>query len=132
MQKKLLTKGYLPNVVDSALARLMENRLVDDERYAQHMVESSKGKPIGQFALRRKLKAKGVDEDAAQAALSEIDEQSQLDAAQQLARKLLPKYIDQKQYIARAKLSQALARRGFSWDVIASTIESVLSDDDWE
>ena len=55
-----------------------------------------------------------------------LDDEQQRTAARQAAEKLGRKYRDLPPREARAKLSQALARRGFSWDVISSALE------DWE
>ncbi len=130
MRRKLLLKGYLEPVVDAAIQRLSENRLIDDARYAERVVESACGK-VGLFALKRKLRAKGIDEETAEAALDAVDEADQLDAAKHLAQKLLHKYAAQDERQARAKISQALARRGFSWDVVSAALEGLFNGD-WD
>ena len=33
---------------------------------------------------------------------------------------------------ARAKLSQALARRGFGWDSVRASVDALLSDDSFD
>lgn len=132
LKKRLLQKGYLEPAVAAVLERMRENRLIDDSAYAERMVESAKGKPVGRYQLQRKLRAKGVSEEAAEQALSSIVEEEQTHAARALAQKLLPKYQDQPARARRAKLSQALARRGFSWDTISEALDGLGNDDDWD
>lgn len=131
LKRRLMRKGYLEPAVDAVIARLSENRLVNDQDYAQRVVDSASGKPVGYYALKRKLRAKGVDEDALDLALSSVDEDGQRAGARKLAEKLLPKYHGQEKRQARAKLSQALARRGFSWDVIDSALDGLWDDENW-
>ena len=53
---------------------------------------------------------------------------AQLSAARALVQKLAPRYAGQPPRQARGKLSQAIARKGFSWDVIASALECLPED----
>lgn len=131
MRRKLLYKGYLEPAVDHVLDLLRKNRLINDEDYAKRLIETAKDKPIGVYQLKRKLRAKGVDENSAEIALNDINDESQLASAKLLAKKLLPKYSALSRMECKAKLSQAIARRGFSWDMVNSALESLnVMDDD--
>jgi len=130
LRDRLLRKGFLAPAVDAVIERLRESRLIDDGEYAERMVQGARGKPIGLYALKRKLRAKGVDEDAAERALESVDEASQTAAAKALAERLAPRYHGQDPRAARAKLSQALARRGFGWDVISAALDG-FGGEDW-
>ena len=126
LSDSLRRRGYVPPAIDAVIARLTENGLIDDARYAQRMAELSTSKPVGVYAFRRKLRAKGIsDEDAAEA-LSAFDDDQQRDAALEAARRLVRKYEALPEREARAKLSQALARRGFGWDAIESAVDDVV------
>lgn len=126
LSDSLRRRGYVPPAIDAVIARLTENGLIDDARYAQRMAELSASKPVGIYAFRRKLRAKGIsDEDAAEA-LSAFDDDQQRDAALEAARRLVRKYEALPEREARAKLSQALARRGFGWDAIESAVDDVV------
>ena len=128
----LRRKGYVQPAVDAVIARLSESHLIDDKRYAERLAETSARKPIGVYAMKRKLRAKGISEEDAEAALGAFDESQQLRAARAAAEKLGRKYLDLPAREGRAKLSQALARRGFSWDIVKEAVETVFSEDDWE
>ena len=55
-----------------------------------------------------------------------FDDDQQRIAALQAAQKLYRKYEALPEREARAKLSQALARRGFGWDAIESAVDEVM------
>ena len=121
----LKRKGYVEPCVNAVVDRLRENGLIDDARYAQRMAEVQANKPVGLYAFKRKLKAKGISDDDAEEALSAFDDGQQQAAALEAARRLWRKYEGLPPREARAKLSQALARRGFSWDAIESAVEEI-------
>ena len=122
----LRRKGFVEPCVSAVVERLRENGLIDDARYAQRMAEVSSVKPVGLYAFKRKLKAKGISDDDAEEALSAFDDAQQQAAALEAAGKLWRKYEDLPPREAKAKLSQALARRGFSWDAIESAIDEIM------
>lgn len=130
LKKALMRRGFLEPVADAVRDRLIENRLLDDQRFAQRYVELRKDSAVGRYALKRKLRAKGIEEETASDALEQLDDESQLAAAAELAKKLSKRYAVLPGYEARAKLSQALARRGFSWDVVREAIEQARPDGD--
>ena len=122
----LRRKGYVEPCVEAVVARLTENRLIDDARYAERMAESQASKPVGVYAFKRKLRAKGISDEDAEAALSAFDDDQQRAAALAAAQKLYKRYEGLPPREAKAKLSQALARRGFGWDAIESAIEGII------
>ena len=136
LRKKLAAKGYAEPAVNAVVERLTEVRLLDDNAYAKRIAESMAKKPVGIYSAKRKLRAKGFSEDDADDALTQLDDDQQAEMAAQLAKKLAPKYLakgDARE--AKAKLSQALARRGFGWEIVREAVDSALEDvdmDDWD
>lgn len=130
LEKNLLSKGYVPTVVSSVIERLLENHLIDDRQLAGRIAESSANKAVGVYAVKRKLRAKGISEADASEALEMFDDAQQKLAACQAAQKLCRRYKDLPAREARAKLSQALARRGFPWDAISEAVDALLNADD--
>lgn len=124
--KKLISRGYVAPAAEAAVARLIEVGIIDDGRYARRIAETSTHKNVGIYAMKRKLMSKGFSEEDTENALEVLDDAQQLSACRAIADKFRPKYAALPPREARMKLSQALARRGFSWD----TISSVLEDDD--
>ncbi|MBQ3424848.1 MAG: RecX family transcriptional regulator, partial [Clostridia bacterium] len=119
----LRRKGYVAPAVDAILERLSSTGLIDDARYARRMAESQAKKPSGIYAFKRRLRAKGISDEDAEEALACFDDAQQQQAAQRAAEKLWDRYAALPPREARAKLSQALARRGFAWDVIEAVVD---------
>lgn len=129
IDRSLRMKGFVAPVAEAVVERLKENGLIDDQRLAARLAETQLTKPVGLYAMKRKLRAKGVsDEDAAEA-LESFDDDQQRAAAIQAARKLLRRYENLPVRECRGKLSQALARRGFSWDAVSAAVEAVLDEE---
>ena len=133
LQSALRRRGYLQPVAEAVCQRLIENRLIDDSRYAQRYVELRQDAAVGRYAMKRKLRAKGLDEETAEEALEVLDDESQLEAAKSLAARLSRRYAGEEPYARRSKLSQALARRGFSWDIVKEAVDSLndIAEEDW-
>ncbi|HEX7491407.1 MAG TPA: regulatory protein RecX [Candidatus Limnocylindrales bacterium] len=127
-----LTQAAFPTeMVESAVARLLELGLLDDTAYAKAWVESrDRSRPRGESALRRELSLKGIERetiseilversDAVQAAAADGGSRSaDSDAAERLltkSRAALMRVAD-----PRARRSRAyamLARNGFDPEV---------------
>lgn len=122
----LRRKGYVEPAVEAVVEKLTENGLIDDALYAQRMAEVQSNKPVGLYAFKRKLRAKGISDEDAEEALSAFDDDQQQQAALEAAQKMLRKYEALPEREARAKLSQALARRGFGWDAIEYAVDQLL------
>ena len=122
----LRRRGFVPPAAEAAIARLIESGLIDDARYARRLAESQVNRPVGIHAFRRRLIAKGIREEDALEALSAFDDDQQRAACLEAARQLWRKYESLPRRQARAKLSQALARRGFGWDAIESATDEIV------
>ena len=133
LRRKLIRKGFVEPAAQAAVDRLLHNGLIDDQRYAERIAQSQLSKPVGAYAVRRKLMAKRLPEEAIEAAMEDFDGEQQAQACMEAARRLWRKYSALPSHVGRAKLSQALARRGFSWDAIRSTVDAICSGDEfWE
>ena len=122
----LRRRGYVEPVVEAVLARLTENRLIDDARYAERMAEVQSQKATGIYAFKRRLRAKGISDEDAEAALAAFDDEQQQAACLAAAEKLVRKYAELPPREARARLGQALARRGFGWDTIEGVVDQLI------
>ena len=129
IERSLRLRGYVSSVVQAVVCKLTENRLIDDRQLAERIAEANAKKPVGVYALKRKLQAKGISEEYASEALELFDDEQQDIAAKKAAEKLWRRYSALPTREARAKLSQALARRGFGWDAVHSAVEAMLSED---
>ncbi|MDV6275673.1 recombination regulator RecX [Rhodococcus erythropolis] len=115
LETKLSGRGFEPEIITSVLDRLQEIGLIDDADFANQWVHSRhtySGK--GKRALAVELRLKGIDQDVASEALSQIDPEDERERAAELVRrKLKNKPVDDRDKVAR-RLVSMLARRGYS------------------
>lgn len=118
--EELLEKAnFDEKVIARVLVRLNELDYVCDERLAQEFV--AKNTSLGSHGIKAKLKQKGVSDEIIETALSDNDETS---VAIELAKKLMQKHAALDAFKRKKKISDFLARRGFSWDTISQTLLS--------
>ena len=125
----LSLKGFVTPVIESVIEKLRKSRLLNDCAIAARLAEAEMNRSEGVYAFKRKLMAKGISEEDAENALSLLDEDQQRGAAESAAQKLYKKYEALPRYEARQKLSQALARRGFSWEIVQETVEKIMGEE---
>jgi regulatory protein len=112
LTQKLLTKGYDPDEVDAALARLTEQGLLSDARFTEAFINQRISRGSGPLKIRAELRQKGVSD----AMIAEfLDERDPLwrESAQAVRSKKygseLP--VDLKE---KARQTRFLQSRGFS------------------
>lgn len=91
LRRKLEAKRFDGETIAATLARLREEKWLDDDRYAGAYVRTRVRKGLGRLRIRGELRAAGVDEEAAERALREnaAGEEERLQAAyEKLARRL--------------------------------------------
>ncbi|GAB4538547.1 MAG: RecX family transcriptional regulator [Anaerolineales bacterium] len=122
-----LRKHEVPDaVIDSTLERLRGANLANDAEFAQAWVENRNTfRPRSKRALTAELRQKGLGEDAIQASLSGIDESS---LAYQAARKRMERLKTLEWAEFRKKLSEFLARRGFSYSIAAEVVSTLWNE----
>ncbi len=107
-------------MIEETLERLRKERLADDSQFARVWVENRNTfRPRSRRALSMELRQKGIAEDAIQSALQGVDEES---LAYEAARKRVNRLQGLTWDEYRKKLSEYLARRGFPYVIIASTV----------
>jgi len=121
VRRNLDKHGIPPAVIEETLERLRGERLLDDGRFAQDWVANrSEFRPRSKRALAVELRQKGLTEAAIQSATGAVDEESlAYAAAQKRVRRL--EGMDWPTF--RKKLGEFLARRGFSYEIIAPTVK---------
>ena len=128
VRKNLEKHEIPPAVIDRTIDRLREERLVNDEQFAQNWVANrSEFRPRSRRALTVELKQKGLTEAAIQSATEAVDEESLAYAA---AQKRIRRLEGLEWIEFRKKLSEFLARRGFGYDVIMPTVKRLWAERD--
>ena len=115
---KLRERGFAASVVHAVVSELIENRFIDDARYAGHRVSYQAGRGHGPLRIRRDLAELDLDAPLIEEALSGWDWAQQ--AREVRIRKFgLPAPGEWRE---RARQARFLQYRGFSADHIRSAL----------
>lgn len=115
------------DIIDELLERFTEVGLIDDEAFASSLTttRATVGQR-GRYRIRQELAAKGIDREVAEAAVSEIDPEDEMDAAVALAVKRARSLASLEPHVARRRLAGVLARRGFPSGVVSAAVAKAL------
>ena len=125
--RKNLSKHEIPDaVIEETIERLRREGFADDKKFASAWVENrSTFRPRGRRALALELRQKGIDDHTIESALEGTDDEAlAYEAGQKKVRKL--KVQEWTEF--RKKMSEFLARRGFSYSVIAPIVKRLWNE----
>lgn len=117
MRKRLVEKGETPENAEECADWLCEMGLINDEQYAGSVVRHYAAKGYGQTRIKQELRRHGVPREMWDAALEQMPEQDEY-----LARFLRTRLSDPTDRAQVKKVSDALFRRGYSWEQIRSAL----------
>jgi len=122
-----LRKHEIPEtVIDETLERLKRDGLANDNEFAQAWVENrSTFRPRSRRMLAMELRQKGLDNESMHSALQNVDDEP---LAYEAAQKRATRFKDLEWSEFRKKLSEFLARRGFSYAVIAPVVSRIWNE----
>jgi len=122
-----LIKNEIPeSVIDLTLEKLRQDGLANDNEFAQTWVENrSTFRPRSRRMLALELRQKGLDDESMQSALINVDDKP---LAYEAAKKRATRFKDLEWSEFRKKLSEFLARRGFSYSVIAPVVTRIWNE----
>ena len=122
-----LRKHEMPEeIIEETLARLRQDGLANDGQFAQAWVENrSTFRPRSRHMLAMELRQKGLDDEAVSSALEDVDDEP---LAYEAAKKRAPRLQALERADFRKKLSEFLARRGFSYSVIAPVVTRIWNE----
>ncbi|MGB8982458.1 MAG: RecX family transcriptional regulator [Anaerolineales bacterium] len=122
-----LRKHEIPEpVIEQTLERLRQDGLANDNQFARAWVENRSAlRPRSRRLMALELRQKGLDEESVSSAVESVDDESlAYEAAQKRAPRL--KGLEWKEF--RKKISEFLARRGFSYSVIAPVVTRIWNE----
>ncbi|MBR1802234.1 RecX family transcriptional regulator [Candidatus Saccharibacteria bacterium] len=121
--------GISEEDIEAVIAKLCDLKIIDDENFARYFVENrNQIKGTSEKKLRTELKNKGISEAIIASVLSEDEfgekiRDDKVEIQKMIEKKRRRGYDD-------AKLTQYLARQGFSYDLIKESLRSVSEDVD--
>ncbi|MDA3026658.1 MAG: regulatory protein RecX [Actinomycetota bacterium] len=129
LAKDLKDKDISGEVANVALNRFEEVGLINDQALASNYVSSQhERKGLGKNALRQRLRAKGVSDDVALEAISQISDDQEFQAAFALACKKIRSLQRDDAKTQLRKIVGVLARKGYSSNLAFSVAKEVIKD----
>ena len=122
--RKNLKKHEIPeSVIEETLEKLRRDGLANDDQFARAWVENrSTFRPRSRRMMALELRQKGLDDEAMKSTLDDVDDEV---LAYDAAQKRAPRFKGLEWSEFRTKLSGFLARRGFSYSVIAPVVTRI-------
>ena len=111
-------------VQDRILQRLIEERYIDNERYARAFVKDKiRYNKWGRRKVQQALWMKHIDQDVQQRVLDEIEEKEYLDVLRPLLKQKRKSIKADSDYELNQKLVRFALSRGFTFDIIRQCID---------
>ena len=127
----LVRKGANPDVVDQVLARLAGVGLLDDQAYADGLVEVKHGaRHMSRRAVTFDLTRRGLSSEVVAAATANLDEESELAGAREVAARQARRLAGLDDATAWRRLAAALARKGYSPAIVGSVTREIINNRD--
>jgi regulatory protein len=124
----MASKNVPAAVADKVLTRFSDIGLIDDAALAESMVEADHhGRGLSARAVGLRMRRRGVPEEAVQAALVEIDVDSEAAAARRLAQRKLRSLGGLDAPTQTRRLFGLLARRGYGPGLASRVVREVMA-----
>ena len=122
--RKNLRKHEIPEaVIEQTLERLRGDGFANDSQFASAWVENrTTFRPRSRRLMAMELRQKGLDEEAIKSAIETVDDEA---SAYEAAQKKAARWKDLEWNDFRKKLSDFLARRGFSYSVVSPVVNRI-------
>jgi regulatory protein len=126
LRRKLASKDFDRDAIDATIARLRDEKWLDDARFAEAFVRTRMRKRIGRLRIRRELIAAGVDDEIAANALRQNrDDDGEREAALAVARKRAAR-LDLSSPENRHKLTAYLLKQGYDMSLVRDVVRAAL------
>ena len=128
VRSKLYTYGLEPDDVEEIIVRLGQEKMLDEERYAQAYVRGKYGlKKWGRRKIVQGLKSKGISDYCIKQGLKEIDYDVYEQHLQQLLEKKNATEKEKNPFARRQKLTYYLVSKGYESDLVQDAIKQLES-----
>ncbi len=127
MRDKLVEKGESPDNAEFCADWLCDMGLINDRSYAGTVVRHYAAKGYGAGRIKQELRRHGVPNEYWDEALSEMPQQDD-----KLERFIASRLTDPSDRAQIQKISNALYRRGYSWEQIKHALNNFTSEEDYQ
>ena len=126
VREKLLTWGGTSEEADEIIAYLIEERYIDNQRYANSYTKDKfRFNHWGKYKIGMMLRSKNIDSDIIEEALNQIDEEEYIEKLQQILHDKLRSIKYSSEYEKKGKLFKFAQSRGFESSAISKVIDSI-------
>lgn len=127
VEEKMTKRGYVKAVTREVINRLLEDKYLNDENYAEVFINSMKSyKTWGRFMMKKKMYEKKLPKDLIEEKLEEfVSEDDEIEIATRYVEKNFGslKEVKKLSYEDKQKIITRLASRGFGFGLIKQVIE---------
>jgi regulatory protein len=125
VRQRLTFKGHTPDDIDAAVARLRDERAIDDARVAEAIARTTSGKRRGKLRVRREIESAGIAStiagQAVDAAFENLDDDEIIEAALRRRLRAGRTIVDEREF---QRLFRYLSAQGFETDRILSALNA--------
>lgn len=126
---KLGSYGLIPEVKDTLISELIQERFLDEERFARSFVRGKyKIKKWGRYKIKQALYRHQLSDYVLRKAFTEIDPELYFKHLEQVAEKRWPLTKAKDQFQRKLKLRAYLQNRGYESDLVQEVIEALTED----
>jgi len=129
LAQKLVRQGFDAEAVEAALDRAQGDGYLDDQEFAHSLVRR-RSATRGYGLIARELRAKGIEDSSAAAALETVDREAEAAQALELGRSMLLRRPPSDLKALQALVGPRLSRRGFDSGLIYRVCRQLA--DDWQ
>jgi regulatory protein len=127
VQEKMTNRGYVKAVIVEVINRLLEDKYLNDQNYAEVFINSMKNyKTWGRFMMKKKMYEKKLPKDLVEQKLEElVSEQDEIEIVTRYVEKNFGAITEVKKlsYDEKQKIIARLAGRGFGFGLIKQVID---------
>ena len=128
MRDYLLGREFEASEVDEEIDRLEKVALLDDLALAETLIRTLQArKGLGRSALVAELRRRSIDQLAIESALTELDDDDELERATEIAVKRAGQLRSLDATTAKRRLGDFLMRRGYSGSVVSKAVQQALT-----
>jgi regulatory protein len=129
IRDKLTERGYDSHTIDETIARLRDQRIVDDDRAARsHVRTATRVKNRGPLRVRRELAERGIADDVITRVLGEQTRDDDEAAITRVLARRRP--AGPMTAVARQRLFRQLLQRGFPASLVSRALKTPVPDED--
>lgn len=128
LAEAMAAKDVPVEVAEAVLDRFTEVGLIDDEEYARMLVRTRHAeRGLSRRAISVELRRRGIDDDLALAALDEVDDAQEAQAARALVRKRLASTRGLDPQVRARRTFAALGRKGYPPGLVSMLVREELA-----